>query len=95
MKMADCPSPIALTLLRLCRNDSGYKAEFITKIWVKLLPARAQIDDKPDHVENDGFKQVDMIDRIKEMRNVSIEENPLKDDVVFENAFGNYSGEDE
>ena len=92
--LSSCPSPVALTLYRMCLADSDYKAEFISKIWVKLVPNRASLDDSQKK-SADGTAQIDMISRIQKMRDVSVVENPVDKDSEFENSFDNYAGEED
>jgi len=73
----DCPDPFAWTLLRQCRDNPAFVAFFIEKLWVKLLPSRAQQERDADDGRVDGQVTMDMIARIR-----------LKSDEAKKNAAG-------
>ena len=65
--VADCPDPFAWTLLRQCRDNPGFQAFFIEKLWSKLLPNRAQLESEADESELDGQALLDFIGRIEQI----------------------------
>lgn len=63
----DCPSPAAWTMLRLCKAQPAFLANFMQNIWTKLLPAKAQMDGLDGDGEIDGRPTIQLIGRIRVM----------------------------
>ncbi len=63
-----CPSAIAWTLLLECRDSPAFRVEFLTKMWPKLLPTKAQMENDDGPAELDGQATMDLIDRIAKVR---------------------------
>ena len=64
----DAPSAVSWTLMLECRSSDSFRNEFLTKMWPKLLPSRAQLDGEDKSVELDGQGTIDLIDRIAKVR---------------------------
>jgi|GEM_PF-4029102 len=66
---ADCPDPFAWTLLRQCRDQDnpGFVSFFTEKLWAKLLPSRAQLEEQGGTNAIDGKITLDLIERIREV----------------------------
>lgn len=62
---ADCPAPFAWTLLRQCWGIPKATAWFVEKLWVKLIPSRAQLEAESGDGKFDGKPTIDLIDRIE------------------------------
>ncbi len=67
----DCPDPFAWTLLRQCREIPGFVADCFLPLWAKLIPSRSQLDQQPSRAL-DGQAQLDLIDRIEQIRDEAI-----------------------
>ena len=61
---ADAPSPTALTLLSMCRESAGFKADFFNNQWTKLIPARSSFDSGDRGKGVDGTVEIELIGRI-------------------------------
>jgi len=72
-KPANCPDPFAWTLLRMCRESPDFCVFFVEKLWSKLIPSRAQIDQSSDAGPIDGKATMELIERIQRMRDKAIE----------------------
>jgi len=68
----ECPDPFAWTLLLQCRTDPASLAWFVEKLWAKLLPSRAQLDQGAAKVV-DGKLTIELIERIQAMRDEAVE----------------------
>jgi hypothetical protein len=64
---SDCPDPFAWTLLSMCREEPGFRVFFVEKLWTKLIPSRANLDEADNVGPMDGQATVDMIEKIQRM----------------------------
>ena len=92
---ADCPDPFAWTLLRQCKSSPEFQGFFIEKLWSKLLPSRAQMDNQSEGVELDGQHVIAMIDRIRGLagRSKPKAKRPEAEAVVVD-TFADFEGEE-
>lgn len=67
----ECPDPFAWTMLRQCREDPGFVRFFVEKLWAKLIPSRSQLDQVAPKAL-DGQAQLELIDRIEQIRDEAI-----------------------
>jgi hypothetical protein len=71
----ECPSCFAWTLLCECRSNDSFRYEFITKMWMKLLPTKTQLDEsESERLSYDGKITSDLIDRMILIRDKAEEE---------------------
>ena len=68
---SDCPDPFAWTLLRMCREEFSFAAMFVKDIWTKLLVQQAKLGDDDSGRPMDGTPTLEMIERIRAMRDRS------------------------
>ena len=83
-----CPSAISWTLLQECRRNVAFRAEFLTKMWPKLLPPKASLDNVEDETKFDGQVTMDLIDRIQTIKGKV--ENKVKEDQEPDPEESNY-----
>ena len=86
----DCPSAVGWTLMLECRTSNAFRNEFLTKMWPKLLPSRAQLDNADNVSVMDGQSTVDLIDRIAKVR----DDLKPKDEEEQYSTFEEFSQED-
>jgi len=60
----DCPDPWAWTLLRQCRLDDKFLFFFTEKLWSKLIPSRATLEEDAAEIKQDGLATVDICEEI-------------------------------
>lgn len=61
----DCPDPFAWTLLRQCRSNPMFVTFFIEKLWVKLIPSKAQLIEPNDDGPIDGAHTLEILEKIR------------------------------
>jgi len=59
---AEIPSPGAVSLLEWARASAANRAEFMTKIYTKTVPTRAQVDTDSEDVDDDGRATKQLLD---------------------------------
>lgn len=89
----DCPDPFAWTLLRQCRDDSGFAIGFIEKLWSKLIPSRSQLETGGSK-DLDGKVTVDLLERIQAFRDAATGGAKVVEEPEIPDAFGTFDPEE-
>ncbi|MDC3378671.1 hypothetical protein OAX78_00125 [Planctomycetota bacterium] len=83
----DCPDPFAWTLLRKCRETPAFAHVFLRDVWVKLLAFEVKQEEaKKSDGEIDGQVTIDLIDRIKGMRDEAARETAMRNKAIRESV---------
>jgi len=68
---SNCPGRDALSLLIYCKKYPSLAQDFVKVIFPKIIPARATFSDDDAVLEDDGFKAMEVLDKIGEIRKKS------------------------